>query len=144
MVRFSPAPLLSTGADDKCHLNDSTHSPLPRLSLLVEVKVEVLVAQSCPTLFDHRDCSPPGSFVHRNLQEITLEWVAIPFLDLPSPGIKSSLLHCRQILYHLSHQGKKTLFLSVHPIMEVAWFYRGQRLKTQLSGVRGPGFKPWL
>ena len=25
--------------------------------------------------------------------------------NLPNPGIKPSLLHCRQILYHLSHQG---------------------------------------
>ena len=25
-----------------------------------------LVAQSCPTLCDTRDCSPPGSFVHGN------------------------------------------------------------------------------
>ena len=25
--------------------------------------------------------------------------------DLPDPGIKPGLLHCRQILYHLSHQG---------------------------------------
>ena len=33
-------------------------------------------------------------------------WVAIPFSrDLPNPGIKPSLLHCRQILYCLSHQG---------------------------------------
>ena len=24
--------------------------------------------------------------------------------DLPDPGIKPGLLHCRQILYHLSHQ----------------------------------------
>ena len=27
--------------------------------------------------------------------------------DLPDPGIKPGLLHCRQILYHLSHQGSR-------------------------------------
>ena len=29
-----------------------------------EVKKEMLVAQSCPTLCDPMDCSPPGSSVH--------------------------------------------------------------------------------
>ena len=27
-------------------------------------KVKALVAQSCPTLWNSMDCSPPGSFVH--------------------------------------------------------------------------------
>ena len=35
--------------------------------------------QLCPTLRDPIDGSPPGSFVHRNLQARTLEWVAISF-----------------------------------------------------------------
>ena len=36
------------------------------------------VAQSCPTLCDPVDCSPPGSSIHGILQAI-LEWVAISF-----------------------------------------------------------------
>ena len=39
----------------------------------------VLVAQSCPTLCDPMDSSPPGSSVHGILQARTLEWVAHPF-----------------------------------------------------------------
>ena len=39
----------------------------------------VLVAQSCLTLCDPMDCSPPGSSVHGILQARILEWVAIPF-----------------------------------------------------------------
>ena len=35
--------------------------------------------QSCPTLCDPRDGSPPGSPVPRTLQAGTLEWVAISF-----------------------------------------------------------------
>ena len=35
--------------------------------------------QSCPTLCDPIDCSPPGSPVPRILQARTLEWVAISF-----------------------------------------------------------------
>ena len=41
--------------------------------------MKVLVTQSCPTLCDHLDCSPPGSSVHRILQARILEWVAILF-----------------------------------------------------------------
>ena len=37
------------------------------------------VAQSCPTLCDPVDCSPPGSPVHGILQARILEWVAISF-----------------------------------------------------------------
>ena len=40
---------------------------------------KVLVAQSCLTLCDPMDCSPPGSFVHEILQARILEWVAMPF-----------------------------------------------------------------
>ena len=42
-------------------------------------KVKVLVAQSCPTLCDSMDCSPPGTSVHGILQARILEWSAIPF-----------------------------------------------------------------
>ena len=37
-----------------------------------------LVAQSCPTLCDPLDCSPPGSSLHGILQVRILEWVAMP------------------------------------------------------------------
>ena len=39
----------------------------------------MLVAQSCPTLCDPIDCSPPGSSVHGIFQAAILEWIAIPF-----------------------------------------------------------------
>ena len=42
------------------------------------------VAQSCPTLCDPVDYSPPGSSVHGILQARILEWVAISF----SRGLK--------------------------------------------------------
>ena len=40
---------------------------------------QVKAAQSCPTLCDPMDYSPPGSSVHGILQAKTLEWVAIAF-----------------------------------------------------------------
>ena len=45
-----------------------------------KVKVLVLLSpQTCPTLCNPLDCSPPGSFVHEILQERIWEWVAVPF-----------------------------------------------------------------
>ena len=37
--------------------------------------------QSCPTLSDPMDCSPPGSSVHGIFQASVLEWGAIAFSD---------------------------------------------------------------
>ena len=45
--------------------------------------------QSCPTLCDHVDYSPPGPSVHGFLQARILEWVAMPSSrGLPDPGIE--------------------------------------------------------
>ena len=41
-------------------------------------EVRVLIAQLCPTLCDPMDCSPLGSSVHRIIQAVILEWVAMP------------------------------------------------------------------
>ena len=46
---------------------------------LLESESESEVAQSCPTLCDPVDCSPPGSSIHGILQARILEWVAISF-----------------------------------------------------------------
>ena len=63
--------------------------------------------QLCPTLCDPIDGSPPGFSVHGILQARILEQVALPFSRESSPtqGLNLGLLGCRQILYHLSHQG---------------------------------------
>ena len=47
----------------------------------MKVKSESEVAQSCPTLSDPMDCSPPGSSVHGLFQARVLEWDAIAFSD---------------------------------------------------------------
>ena len=47
--------------------------------ITLTIKSSVLLAQSCPTLCDPMDYSPPGSSVHGILQARTLKWVAIPF-----------------------------------------------------------------
>ena len=45
-------------------------------------------------------------------------WSGRPFPspgERPKPGIESSLLHCRQILYHLSHQGSPYILVQTSP-----------------------------
>ena len=70
--------------------------------------MKVLVASSFPTVCDPMsNCSLPGSSVCGVLQARILEWVAIFSSRGSSPthGLNPGLLHYRQILYHLSHQG---------------------------------------
>ena len=73
-----------------------------------EKKVKVLVTQPCLTPFDLMNWSLPGSSVHGILQARTLALLAIPFFrgSSPTQGSNPGLLHCRQILYHLSPQGR--------------------------------------
>ena len=53
----------------------------------------VVFLQSCPTLCDPMDCSPPGSPVHGVLQAwIRSEFPCPPPEDLPDPGIKPASL----------------------------------------------------
>ena len=47
----------------------------------MKVTSESEVAQSCPTLRDPMDCSPPGSSAHGIFQARVLEWGAIAFSD---------------------------------------------------------------
>ena len=74
----------------------------PREKCLLKSFVYVLVAQSCLTLCE------PGTVAHQGPLSVGFPrqkyWRGLPFPspeDLPYLG----LLHCSQILYHLSHQG---------------------------------------
>ena len=68
-----------------------------------------LVAQSCPPLCDPMNCSLPDSSVHGILQaRILVERGGCHSLlqgIFPTQGLNPGLLHCKQILYRLSHQG---------------------------------------
>ena len=71
-------------------------------------KVKVSVAQLCLILFDPMDWSPLGSSVHGFSRQEYCRGLPFPFLgDLSDPGLNMGLLHCTQILYGLSHQGRK-------------------------------------
>ena len=70
----------------------------------MKVKSESEVAQSCRTLSDPVDCSPPGSSVHGTFQARVLEWGATAFCCpshcsetdhiLPLPTLYRSSKHC--------------------------------------------------
>ena len=58
----------------------------------MKVKSESEVAQSCLTLSDPMDCSPPGSSIHGIFQARVLEWGAIAFSEkLPQGPLNKSL-----------------------------------------------------
>ena len=61
--------------------------------------------QSCPTLCNSMDCSPPGSSVRGILQTGILEWVAISFSrDLSDSEIRQHLLPWQADSLPLSHE----------------------------------------
>ena len=84
------SPGKNTGVD--CHF----------LLQCMKVKSESEVAQSCPTLSDPMDCSPPGSSAHGIFQAGALEWGTIAFSGhktLADPQtLFSSLISPRQYL----------------------------------------------
>ena len=86
---------------ERLNNNNNTQIKITMRYQLMCVCVKLL--QSCLTLGDPMDYSPPGSSVYRILQARILEWVAMPSSgDVLDPGIEHLLwlLHCRQILYH--------------------------------------------
>ena len=63
-----------------------------------------LVSQSCLTLCDHMDCSPPGSSVHGDSpgKNKGVGWHTPIQGIFPTQELNPGLPHCRWILYHLS------------------------------------------
>ena len=74
------------------------------------------VAQSCPTLCDPMDCSLPGSSLHGDSpgKNTGVDCHALLQGILPVQGSNRGLPHCRQILYHLSHQGSPNRGVNCH------------------------------
>jgi len=64
----------------------------------MKVKSESEVAQSCPTLCDAMDCSPPGSSIHGIFPARVLEWVPLPSL--------SCLVKLLQSYFHIPFASK--------------------------------------
>ena len=69
--------------------------------------MKMLVTQSCPTLCNPMDFSPPGSSVHGILQARILEWIVIPFSRGSSwPRDRTQVSCITDGFYQLSYQGR--------------------------------------
>ena len=93
------------------------------------------------------ECSQPCSSIHGIFQARLLEWVAIFFFQRIfltqglNPGVLC-LLHCRQILYPLSHQGlPKFLQIKVTEDKMVGWHHQldGHEFEQALAVGDGQG-----
>ena len=87
-----------------------------------DMKVKLLVAQSCLTLWDHRDCSLPVSSVHGILQARILEWVANLFSRASSQQRDQTWVSCIA--------GR---FFTIWAIREAAW--RNSRFEMISSAI---------
>ena len=102
------------------------------------MKAEVKVAQSCLTLCNPMDYTVPGI-----LQARILELGSLSLLQgiFPTQGSNPGLLHCRWILYQLSHkESPRTLKWVAFP------FFRGSswpRDRTGVSCIAGRFFTNW-
>ena len=80
--------------------------------------------QSCPNLCDPMDSSPPGSSVPEDAPgKNTGEGCHAPLQGIfPTQGTDLGLLHCRQILYCLSHQGSPCYLINMIKIkVKMRW-----------------------
>ena len=110
-VTFLPEPHPSFSAlvlDMLILLHLDLHHTILRLRCpLSSLHTLCLVTQSCPTLCDPMDCSPPDSSVHEDSPGKNTGVGCHSLLQgiFPTQGLNPVFLHCRQILYHLSCQG---------------------------------------
>ena len=74
------------------------------------------VTQSRQTLCDPMDCSLPGSSVHGDSPGKNTGVGCHALLQgiSPTQGWNPGLLPCKQILYHLTHQGSPYTYICIH------------------------------
>ena len=108
----------------------------------MKVKSESEVAQSCPTLCDPVDCSLPGFSVRGDSpgKNTGVGCHALHQGIFPIQGLNLSLLHCRQILYHLSHQGSLGSLEWAYPFSRGSSWHRNW---TGVSWIAGGFFTSW-
>ena len=87
--------------------------------------------------------SPPGSFVHGDSpgKSIGVGFHALLQGIFPTQGSNPGLLHCRQIFYHLSHQGNSWILEWVaYPFCSGSSQRKNQ---TRVSCMAGGFFTSW-
>ena len=98
-ISFTRSPTLHTNLCKSCDsiLKNPCGSPVPAC-------IQAKSLQSCPTLCDPVDCSPPGFSVHGILQARIPEWIVMPFCRRSSRPRDRTFVSCsscigRQVLY---------------------------------------------
>ena len=97
----------ATGTAQKAEVGNCTafSTPYPRVQRKGMAAL-CLASQLCLTLCNLMDCSPPGSSVHGDSPGKNTGVGCHPFLQgiFSTQELNQGLLHCRRILYRLSHQ----------------------------------------
>ena len=115
-------------------------------------------AQSCLTLCDPMDCSPPGSSIHGILQARRLEWGAIPFSrgssrprspalqadSLPSKSPGEALFSATEVKFSASGRALLSHPQHILPFPSHSVFTLCLRTSKQLSSVLLPDRKSFL
>ena len=96
--------------------------PMAYNSIWIKMCVLCLVTQSCLTLWDFMDCKPPGSSIHGDSPGKNNGVGCHNLLQgiFQTQGSNPSLLHCRWILYHLSHPGSSRI-LERDQLVKIPW-----------------------
>ena len=109
------------------------------------------VTQSCLTLCDPLDCSPPDSSVHGISQARRLEWVAISFLRGSSSLRNLTHVSCIAGRFFTAECPRNTVE-KLYTLCPMVIFYKtiisSIALQLKWSWIclqcRRPGFNPWL
>ena len=112
------------------------------------LRVLCMHTQSHLTLCDPMVCSPPGSSAHGILQARKLELGSHFPLEgiFPTQESNPCLLHCRQILYHLSHRGSPCVIASKkpHSTKHETLFWAALLFLHELKAVQNCSLQPHL
>ena len=108
----------------------------------IKVKSESEVTQSCLTLHDPMDYSPPGSSVHGVFQARILEWDAIPFSDKWWPSSQMSPL--KGVLITNSNVGEKVASHAGARYNKAAYYRSEHTQNTQLGVHSSTQFRQYV
>ena len=116
----------------------------------MKVESESEVAQSCLTLSDSMDCSPPGSSAHGIFQARVLEWGAIAFSDsVPSLWHIFALKDVRHLkikIRKVMGRWRALCFQTAKSccVFSFEFYFTGSVFKQTLNLVSRPVVKPLL
>ena len=126
---------------NKIILIPSYYTLYPRLLLISLIHAAAKLLQSCPTLYDPRDSSPPGSPVPGILQARTLEWVAISFSNAWKWKVKVKSLSRVQLFatpWTAAHQASLSISNSRSLLKLMSIMGEGNGTPLQCSCLENP------